>query len=252
MLLMHDSGLLKYIFPTLYKNKKLLPSLEVLDHLENLISDPKKTEIKPLPEIKKVLASKPGLIKLGSILYPLQKISAAGTREQQGKRNRRTKIGKLLTGLRVSNTEIDYIVAMISCWRLASVSKLKFAGSHPNQFQLYQFINQNEAGLIPGLFLHLANRPKLPKGKQWKTDTTSTAVRNILSFYFQTYLPAKAKKPLLDGNDIQQKFKVTPNPFFKIVLHKVEEARVLGIIHTRSEAIGFAKELISSNKKANK
>ena len=72
-------------------------------------------------------------------------------------------------------------------------------------------------------------------------------MRNVLAFYFQTYLPAKAKKPLLDGNDIQQKFKIKPNPFFKTILYKVEEARVLGNIHTRSEAISFAKEIIGSN-----
>ena len=105
--------------------------------------------------------------------------------------------------------------------------------------------------MIPGLFLHLANRQKLPKDQQWKTDAASISVGNVLDFYFQTYLPAKTKNPLLNGNDIQQKFKITPNPFFKTILYKVEEARVLGNIHTRSEAIGFAKELISSNKKAN-
>ena len=51
MLSMHDSGLLKCIFPNLYKNKEMIPSLGVLDHIENLISDPKKTGIKPLMEV---------------------------------------------------------------------------------------------------------------------------------------------------------------------------------------------------------
>ena len=140
---------------------------------------------------------------------------------------------------------------MISCWHSASVNKLEFTGPKPNQFKLYKFINQNEAGLISGLFLYLANRPKLPSGNKWKTDAASIAVRKILDFYFKTYLPAKIQKPLLDGNDVQHKFKVTPSPVFTTILYKIEEARVLGIIHTRSEAIGFAKELISGDKKVN-
>ena len=157
----------------------------------------------------------------------------------------------MLTELRVSNAEIDFVIAMISCWRLASVSRLKFVGSHPDLFQLYQFINQNKEGLIPGLFLYLANRPKLPTGKQWKTDVATITVRNILDFYFQTYLPAKMKKPLLDGNDIQQKFKITPNSFFATMLYKVEEARVLGNIQTRSEAFSLVKRLIDNKQKGN-
>ena len=249
ILSMHNSGLLKCIFQNLYKNKELLPSLRVLDHLEKLLSDPKRTGTKPITKIKKILLSKPELIKLGSILYPLVKISPARTIEQQGKRSRKTKVGKLLTKLRASNAEIDFITALISCWHSASVSKLKFAGPYPDQFQICRFIKQNEEGLIPGLFLHLANRPKLPTVKNWKTDAVSIPVRNILDFYFRTYLPAKAKKPLLDGNDIQQKFKIKPNPFFTTILYKVEEARVIGMINTRSEAIHFAKELIDENQK---
>ena len=107
------------------------------------MSDPKKTGVKPLTEIKKVFLSKLGLIKLGSILYPLKKISHGKLTGQQHKRSRRTKIGRLLAELCVSNAEIDFITAMISCWRSASVSKLEFAGTRSNQFQLYQFINQN-------------------------------------------------------------------------------------------------------------
>ena len=113
MLSMHNSGLLKCIFPNLYKNKEILPSLRVLDHLENLLSDPKRTGVKPLTKIKKILLSKTDLIKLGSILYPLVKVSPARTIEQQEKWNRKTKVGKLLTGLRASNAEIDFMKSFL-------------------------------------------------------------------------------------------------------------------------------------------
>lgn len=248
---MHNSGLLKCIFPDLYKNHDIPPSLRILDHLENLISTPKKTGVKPLADIKKIFSKKRSLINLATILYPLKKTVPALARGPQRKWSRSSKIGRILTDLRASNADIDFIMAMISCWRSASITKLDFAGCSPNLFLLYQFINQNKDGLIPGLYLHLANRPKLPKGEKWKTDALSIAVRNTFDFYFQTYLPAKAKAPLLNGNDIQQEFKINPDSIFKIILDKVEEARVLGIIHTRSEAIQFAKGILDSAGKEN-
>ena len=73
------------------------------------------------------------------------------------------------------------------------------------------------------------------------------ATRNVLDFYFGTYLPAKEKKPLLNGNDIQKLFQLKPNEFFATILYKVEEARVLGMISTRPQAISFAKNIIDSN-----
>ena len=198
-----------------------------------------------------LLHEKPELIKLGSILYPLGKTSSTKKIGDHRKQNRRTKIGKILTRLHASNADIDFIGAITYCSRSASSSKLNFAGNHPNRPKLYQFIHQNEKVLVPGLFLHLADRLNLPTNVEWKTDTIAIAVRNVFDFYFQTYLPAKTKKPLLDGNDIQQKFKITPSPTFTTILYKVEEARVLGIVSTRAEAIGFAKKIIDRDQKKN-
>ena len=248
---MHDSSLLKNIFPDLYENQKIPSSLKTLDHLEDLLSNPKQIGVKSLKEIKKLLLEKPQLIRLGSMLYPLTKRSPTKKIGNNPKPNRKTKTGKILAGLRASNADIDFISATISCSRSASSSKLSFAENHPDRLELYHFIYQNEKGLIPGLFLHLANRLNLPTDGEWKTDAAAIAVRNVFDFYFQTYLPAKTKRPLLDGNDIQQKFKITPNPTFTTILYKVEEARILGIINTRSEAMGFAKKIIDSSQKKN-
>ena len=124
---------------------------------------------------------------------------------------------------------------------------LSFAKNKYNPIKLYQFTYQNQEGLIPGLFLNLANRNDLPAGKEWKKDSGAIATRNVLDFYFGTYLPAKEKKPLLNGNDIQKVFQLEPNQFFATILYKVEEARVLGMINTRSQAITFAQNIIHNN-----
>jgi len=116
----------------------------------------------------------------------------------KGKQSRNTKTGKLLSELRASNSELHYIVAMISCSCAANSSKLEFAGSNPDNFLLYQFVNQHEEGLIPGLILHLANQPKLQVKNKREMDSISTNTQSVFDFFFQTYLPAKEKKPLLN------------------------------------------------------
>jgi len=241
---MGDSGLLKSIFPELYKNEKTSSCLRIMNHVENLITNPKQIGAKPLTEIKKVLLEKPQLIRLGSMLYPLTKKSFTKQIGSNRKLNRKTKTSKILNKLRASNAEIDFVGAIISCSHSVANTKLNFADDHSSRLKLYQFIYQNEQGLVPGLYLHLANRLDLPTEKEWKTDPRAIAVRNIFDFYFQTYLPAKRKKPLLNGNDIQDISKIKPSPTFATILYKIEEARVLGVINTRSQAISFAKNIV--------
>ena len=242
---MDKSGLLKNIFPDLYANKNISSSFRILDHLEKLLSNPKQVEAKPLKEIKKILLEKPQLIKLGSMFYPLTKKSSAKKIDS----NRKTKIAKILAGLRVSNADIDFVGTMISCSHSVANTKLNFTEDHSCRLEFYQFIHQNEQGLIPGLFLHLANRLNLPAEKEWQTDLDAMTVRNIFDFYFRTYLPAKRKKPLLNGNDIQHMFKIKPSPTFTTILYKIEEARVLGVINTRSQAVSFAKNIVRKTQK---
>jgi len=241
---MSDSGLLKSVFPELFKKEKIPSGLRILNHLESLLSNPKQIRGKPLTEIKKFLLGKPQLIRLGSMLYPVTKKYFTKQIGSNRKLNRKTNHGKILAELRASNADIDFVGAIISCSHSVANTKLNFADDHSSRLKLYQFIYQNEQGLVPGLYLHLANRLDLPTEKEWKTDPRAIAVRNIFDFYFQTYLPAKRKKPLLNGNDIQDISKIKPSPTFATILYKIEEARVLGVINTRSQAISFAKNIV--------
>jgi len=246
--LMSDSGLLESVFPELFKKEKIPSGLRILNHLESLLSNPKQIRGKPLTEIKKFLLEKPQLIRLGSMLYPLTKKSSI-KKNTNKKSNRKTITSKVLAKLRASNADIDFVGAMISCSHSVANTKLNFADDHSSRLKLYQFIHQNEQGLVPGLFLHLANRLNLPAEKGWQTDPRAIAVRNIFDFYFQTYLPAKRKKPLLNGNDIQDISKIKPGPTLATILYKIEEARVLGVINTRSQAISFAKNIVRKTQK---
>jgi tRNA nucleotidyltransferase/poly(A) polymerase len=243
---MHDSGILKHIFPDLYKTNKTPSSLKTFNHLEYLALNPKQIKIKPLTGIKKALSNKTEIIKLGSILYPLIKTS----KNNRGK-SQKSKIGKILSALHASNADINYIDAITSCANSASNKNLDLLKKKVNQIELYKFVDTNEPGLISGLFLNFANRENLPTEKEWKTDPTAKAMQKIFNFYYKVYLPAKAKKPLLNGNDIQKELKIKPSPIIKSILSRVEESRVLGTITTRSEAIQLAKELVLLNKEIN-
>ena len=243
---MHNSGMLKHIFPDLYKNNKAPSSLKTFNHLENLTSNSKQIKIKPLIEIKKSLSNKTEIIKLSSILYPLIKISKNNKEKTQ-----RTIIGKILSELHASNADINYIDAITSCANSASNKNLDISKNKLNQIELYEFVDKNEPGLISGLFLNFANQKNLPTEKEWKTDPTAKAMQEICNFYYKIYLPAKAKKPLLNGNDIKKELKIKPSPIIKTILSKIEESRVLGNINTRSEAIQLAKELALLFKEGN-
>jgi len=246
---MSDSGLLESVFPELFKKKKIPSGLRILNHLEILLSNPKQIGGKPLTEIKKFLLEKPQLIRLGSMLYPLTKKSSTKQIGSNRKPNRKNYPGKILAELRASNADIDFVSAIISCSHSVVNTQLNFADDHSSRLKLYQFIHQNEQGLVPGLFIHLANRLNLPAENEWQTDPKAIAVRNIFDFYFQTYLPAKRKKPLLNGNDIQDISKIKPSPTFATILYKIEEARALGVINTRPQAITFAKKTVQKTQK---
>jgi len=244
---MDGSGLLESIFPELYKNKKAPSCIKILNHVENLLSNPKQLGGKPLPEIKKLLLEKPQLIRLGSMLYPLTKKSSI-KKNTNKKSNRKTITSKVLAKLRASNADIDFVGAMISCSHFVTSIDLSVTDSLASRIKIYQLIHLNEQGLIPGLFLYLANRSIMPKEKEWQADSSSMAVIKILNFYFRTYLPAKRKNPLLNGNDLQRELKIKPNSMIKTILYKVEESRVIGIINTRPEAIQLAKKIILAKK----
>ena len=246
---MDDSGLLKSIFPELYKNENASSCLRIMSHVENLMTNPKQIGAKPLTKIKKVLLKKPQLLRLGSMLYPLTKKTSTKQIGSNRKPNRKTNPGKILSELRASNADIDFIDAMICCSHSFASSKLNFTDNYASKSKLFQFVHQNEQGLVPGLYLHLANRLDLPDQKGWQTDPSAIGVQNILDFFFKTYLPAKRKKTLLNGNDIQDIFKIKPSPTFATILYKIEEARVLGVINTRTQAISFAKNVVQKTHK---
>ena len=137
---MDDIGLLENIFPELYKNKAILPTFKILNHLEKLLSNPKQIDAKPTKEIKKILLEKSQLIKLGFLLYPLAQKSSTNKIARNRKTSRKTKISKVLSELRASNADIDFVNSMIIC--AYSLANTKFS------------FTKNLSGLFSKLLFH--------------------------------------------------------------------------------------------------
>lgn len=64
-------------------------------------------------------------------------------------------------------------------------------------------------------------------------------------FYWHWHDLHEAEPRLLSGNDLQQKLGLQPGPLFAPILEGVEEARALGDIGTREEALAWAARMIA-------
>jgi tRNA nucleotidyltransferase/poly(A) polymerase len=245
---MHNSGLLQYLFPDIHKNGDASDFLRVFDQFEYLTSHPKKTGAVPLREIRNFFSSKRSLVKLAALLYTQEKLSTSSGERRLMKSRHQSKVAKILEKLRASNNDIDLVRTATACACEATDTQLKFAKNPQNSSQLYQFVSHNEDGLVPGLFLALADLPELPTEEAWKTNPTLIAARNTFNFYFKSYLPAKKKKPLLNGDDLIKQLGLKPGSLFKTILEQVEEARILKTIKTRKEALQLASDIYESSR----
>lgn len=100
----------------------------------------------------------------------------------------------------------------------------------------------------PGLFLlSMADSmagcgPLKPEGLD---DELSILWERVHYFYIKEFMPLKAKKRFLTGNDIQKIFGLSPGPLIGKALDALEDARVEGQVRTRREAIAWMGEWIS-------
>jgi tRNA nucleotidyltransferase (CCA-adding enzyme) len=64
-------------------------------------------------------------------------------------------------------------------------------------------------------------------------------------FYWDWHDQHEAEPRLLSGNDLQQKLNLQPGPLFAPILEGVEEARALGDVRSREEALAWAARMIA-------
>lgn len=158
--------------------------------------------------------------------------------------NGRDEAGRVdaLKEFRLSNADIQFVDRTLKfSARVLSESRSASRGFEQDS-AVYQLIRQSGSELISSLLLSLAIR----LGHQEDIAYFVPLMNRILDFYIEVYIPAQDRPALLDGTALKKKFKLEPSPLFKHILDKVEEARVLGTIHTPEEAEQLAEELITS------
>ncbi|NJO86231.1 MAG: hypothetical protein HC818_06525 [Synechococcaceae cyanobacterium RM1_1_27] len=96
---------------------------------------------------------------------------------------------------------------------------------------------QKLGSLLPGLML-LA----LATGSRWQV------ARGWLERYEDPKDPLAHPVPLLDGRVLMQALQLSPGPAVGQLLTQVGEAQAQGLIHTPSEALGYARQQMGSLK----
>jgi poly(A) polymerase/tRNA nucleotidyltransferase (CCA-adding enzyme) len=147
-----------------------------------------------------------------------------------------------LREFRLSNSDIQFTERTLKFSRIALSEARSAAGGFKEDSTVYQFIHRSGNELISSLLLSFAVR----LGDQEDIKFFIPLINRVLDFYVETYIPARGRPALLDGDILKSKFDLKPSPLFKSILDKVEEARVLGAIQTNEEAEQLARKLITS------
>lgn len=88
-------------------------------------------------------------------------------------------------------------------------------------------------------FLAKKKGDNLPEHEAFKQFTI-----DLIHDYFTTYVPVKKEKRVLTGNDLICEFSMTPSPYFRTILDRVEESRLSGQIHSRNEALDMVRHIL--------
>ena len=238
---MDQTGLIEVLFPGLAElktQKGCRPdttawqdTLNAFGELERTLRRPE-TFLEPhAPLIKTYLAEHHhyALLKWSALFYALNDSIESGMVDT-------------LKEFRLSNADIQFVVRTLKFSAQVLSESRSASRGFERDSAVYQLIRQSRSELISSLLLSLAIR----LGHQEDIAYFVPLLNRILDFYIEVYIPAQDRPALLDGDILKKKFQLKPSPLFKDILDQVEEARVLGTIHTQEEAEQLAEEWITS------
>jgi len=75
-------------------------------------------------------------------------------------------------------------------------------------------------------------------------ESFSDFIQHMFRTYLETYLPAKARPPLVSGRDLMSIFGLQASPLFKQILARIEEGRLSGEITDRASALSVAEKMV--------
>ncbi len=232
-------------------------SLETLGQLEGLLE-----EFSGNPDIAPYLAQeissgrkRSSLLKLGALLHDIGKPRAM--RRRQGKLifHGHEKAGlrfveDISLRLKLSNLERDTLKKMVFMHLRPG-----YLGDtpYPTRHARYRYFRDAGDEAVSILLLSLADQRSTcgPLTTRASRLLHEKVCRRLIGEYF-----AEKKKPvqqrLVDGNDLMKKLSLAPSPVVGKLLAAIQEARALGRINDKAQALALASKLLKRISKDNR
>ncbi len=153
--------------------------------------------------------------------------------------------------LKMSSDNVEYINFIINNHiKALFLFENHLKGTLTEKIKFKFFLKLKEK--IPDVLLHTVSDILGKKERYEKRELEfSKFILNIYNDYAEKFKKIKALPKLLTGNDLINELKLYPSPIFKEILNSVEEARIIGIIKNKTEAIYFAKEIMNCRRLQN-
>jgi poly(A) polymerase len=234
------SGLLENIIPELKNRTNNSFSELILSNLEKNIQDPANIFKNNKPEIQKYLKTNKhkALLLLSGILSMLDANDSLSSSTIENKTP--TPVRKLLSRLRMSNSEILFIERIIIFQKRAILEMKNLYIRDKNLRGIYNFVKSAGEEIIPSSIL----ASSIFHAEYGENNEFNEFLFKTYDFYVKWYLPSQNSPCLINGNDLTNSFNLKPSPLFKSILDSIEEERVLKYINTREEAESRVKTLI--------
>jgi len=152
---------------------------------------------------------------------------------------------KIMTELRMSNADATFVDRALFFQKRALREGDDICARGENFPRIYNLVKYAKDELIPALLLASSIR----KAEFGTGEIFDNSLYNIYKFYIERYLPHQKNPALLNGDDLVNKFNLKPSPLFKTILDNIEEARVLNVINTESEAEALVHGIITKHKR---
>lgn len=228
-------------------------TLETVGQLEGLIQ-----ELKNNSEIQNYLAQtissgrkRSALIKLGALLHDIGKPQAKHREDGKTKFHGHEKIGleiskNITQRLKLSNDERDALEKIV-LWHLRPGYLADNEKITPRA--TFRYFRDTGTEGVSILLLSIADQ-RSTKGPLTSKNSRLHHEKVVLSLIKEYFKRQKTKKlpRLITGDDLIERFDLSPSPLIGKILREVEELQAVGKIKSKKEACAVAQEVIGTKR----
>ncbi|MCQ2789957.1 MAG: HD domain-containing protein [bacterium] len=258
---MDKIGLVDILFPIMKEVRKIPPNshhhLPLIGHLIETVNQLELLYKKAPKEIKEHFDlidfggnTRLSHLKLSGFLHDIGKPSTWTIEEDTGRHRfiKHDEIGSrmsktILKEMKFSKKQIAYISAMIK-HHIHPAQIVESKDTTEKTFM--RFIRKMENNLIDVIYLAMADRLSA-RGEAITDEMVNTNLKNLqnlLNLYLAKKDTLKPLPKLIDGEEIMQKFNLSPSPKLGQIINELKEEQLCGNILTKNDAINFIKTKI--------